>query len=720
MSELKPLRSATFLLLLALGGCAALPERQSAPSTGVDVAEGAPDQTLAPATIEPAPVPDTARPKQIEREFGSGAFVSTTELPREPLRPAREGEVMLDFVNSPLPEVVRAILGNLLEQSYTIAPGVGGTVTFSTAKAVSKEQAFAILEMLLGWNNASLVFANGQYRIVPTALAVPGNLVPRSSRGESMRGFEVRAFPLSYIAPTEMEKLLQPFLRPGALLRSDNARAMMLLAGTQQELENYAQTIAMFDIDWLDGMSVTLFRLEQVEAAKVVPELQAVFGDQSGTPLAGMFRFVPIERLNAVLVITPQPEYLEKAEDWLRRLDRGGETAGVRLYVYDVRNVEAKNLAEQLTDIFGGGGGRKSSAVPAASGGVAPGLQPVEMSTLNQPVEGGQPALAAPSAPTDGSGLAITTSEDIKITAVEENNQLLVRATAGQYEAILGAIKRLDIIPLQVHVEVKVIEVTLNDSLRYGVQWFLEGLINGGEGDGARTPLGLGGQNQEGSLSSTGLFYRYVGPNGAPELEGILTALQNVSTVRILSAPSMVVLNNKEASINVGQQIPITTTFFNPVSGGVGQNTQSSVQYLQTGITLNVKPRVNPGGLVFMEVAQEVSSPSGDVQPNVNPPVSQRKIESEIAVQSGETVLLGGLIQDQNTIGRNGVPGLSQIPILGGLFGSQSNSTTRQELLVLITPTVVRDADEARTLTEEFRRQLRGVEPLTPSSKAPQ
>jgi general secretion pathway protein D len=629
--------------------------------------------------------------------------------------------------------VVKAILGELLQESYVIAPGVGGTVTFSTAKPVNKDQAFAILEMLLSWNNAALVFTNGRYSVVPIAQAVQGLQVPRVGEAERVRGFSVRAFPLKYVAPGEMEKLLQPYARPGAIVRADTARSMIIMAGNQQELANYAQTIEIFDVDWLEGMSVGMFRLERVEVAKVVPELQAVFGEQSGSPLAGMFRFVPIERLNSVMVITPQQDYLEKAREWLEKLDRGGDSAGTRLYVYDVKNVKATDLAEQLSEIFSGGSGgqQRSGGVPAASGSVAPGMKPVELSSLNQPggPAGGALAAAAPAgnASSGGDGLALAGGDEIKITAVEENNALLIRASPAQYEAVLGAIRRLDTIPLQVHIEAKVVEVSLTDDLRYGVSSFLEGAIatnTGANGGGGGRCFGLPlpanfpatapcPQRTAIRMGSGGLNYLF--SNGL-ELAGIVDLLQSVGNTRVISSPSLVVLNNKEAKINVGQQIPITTFFNSGINTGQipGQiaQTQGSVQYLQTGTTLTITPRVNPGGLVFMEVSQEVSAPGPVPAGGSNPPVSTRTVDTEVAVQSGETVLLGGLIRQDESESKGGVPGLSQIPILGAVFGSHNNTSSRTELLVLIKPTVIRNSEEATEVTEEYRKRFQGLKPL--------
>lgn len=721
--------------VLILAGCAQQPTRDSAQPSGQPEPAAGPEQTTPAETdraareLDPETAGRDADSLQPELFPGTGEFLDR-EAARPPAEPAPEdGEITLNFEGQDIQEIVKVILGDILGESYVIAPGVSGRATFATARPVTREQVLPVLEMLLAWNGAAMIRSDGRWNVVPQNEALPGNLVPRVGPPPK-RGYEVRAVPLEYIAPVEMQKLLEPFARQGAVVSADNARGLLVLAGTPQELANYMETIRIFDVNWLDGMSVGIFPLKRVEAQTVVEELMSVFGGEGETPLAGMFRFVPMERLNAVLAITPQEAYLQEAERWVERLDRSmGGGAGVRLYVYDVENVKAQNLADTLNDVFSGSGRGRSGGRTEGSGRVAPGLEPVEIRSINdprrrdeeesdrRPEESGQGGA--------GDGLRIVEGEEIMITAVEESNSLLIRSTPAQYEAILGAIKRLDTIPLQVLVEAKIVEVTLDGSLRHGVQWFFENAISpgnipgpdGGNGDGN----GNGGaknlferDSQSGFFGGQdvgGLTYAFTGPNA----QMVLTALSSTNQIRIMSAPSLMVLNNKEANIQVGNQIPVVTTRFNP-SGSVGDvSTTSSVQFRDTGVILNVTPRVNPGGLVFLEIKQELSEVSDDNPgPTGNVPVLRRTIDTELAVQSGETVVLGGLIAETKREGDSGVPLLKDIPLLGNLFGQSNRSTNRQELMVVITPKVIRSAEQARQVTDEYRSRLKGLEPFEP------
>lgn len=686
----------------------------------------------------------TEAPRELTR-VGSGSFINESAARQTSPGPGPTGEVSFNFEGESLHAVVKAILGDFLQQNYVIAPGVQGNVTFSTAKPLRADQALSILEMLLRWNNVTMIWQDGRYTILPVQQALPGNLTPRTGALQNMRGYEVRAVPLQFISAVEMEKLLKPYAKPEAVVNVDAARNMLVLAGSRAELENYLHTVAVFDVDWLEGMSVGVFNLTQTEAAKTVTELEKLFGDGSNTPMAGMFRFLPLEGINAVLVITPQPRYLSRIEEWIERFDLGGSQAGQRLYVYEVKNVKAMDLASTLSDVIGAPAPTSRSS---SGGSVAPGLESVSIRSVgsdgsvtapqqrntqtqqrNQRQDRRNRGENAPflAAVADGApvvdatgGIALGATEEIRVSAVEESNSILVLATSPQWESIRRVIERLDTIPLQVHIEAKILQVTLNDQLKYGVQWFFENGIGGEGGPGselqelARTTHGM--QSLGGSIDGANLGWSFLGHNVA----ALISALDSVSTVHVLSMPSVVTLNNKSASINVGTQIPVNSSFINTGIGGIGGSSQSYVQFRDTGITLDVTPRVNPGGLVFMEIDQQDSTPGAAADAvSGNVPVDQRKIKTEVAVQSGQTVLLGGLIKQTDSKSSSGAPGLHRIPIIGGLFGGKSRETSRQELLVMITPVVIRNGDDARRLTDEYSRQFRALEPLRAQGALP-
>jgi general secretion pathway protein D len=730
--------------MVVLAGCATM---RPIPPARLDLPM-APPPVAADDVHSRAPMPASAPAGEFDPDVangrlvrpGSGDFINKQVAGRAPDPAGKPGEVSFNFEGESLHAVIKGILGEFLQENYVIAPGVQGTVTFSTARPMRADQAMSILEMLLRWNNATLVWEDGRYTILPVGQAIPGNLTPRTGSAARARGYEVRAVPLQYISPIEMERVLKPYAKPEAIVNIDPARNMIVLAGTRAELENYLETIEIFDVDWLAGMSVGVFTLQQAEASKVVGELEKIFGEGSNTPLAGMFRFMPMEGINGVLVITPQPRYLATIQEWLERFDLGGGEAGQRLYVYDVKNVKAADLAATLTDIFSSGGGRTSVR---PSGAVAPGLEPVEIRSMTGRVgepprgevqrqerqaqraeraerrmadaeAGFDPGLVgAPGVVDAAGGISLGATDEVRITAVEESNALLIRATSGQWESIRRVIDRLDQIPLQVVIEAQIVQVDLIDELSFGVQWFFEhGIADANLRADAAARNAFSGIGGAIGANPGGATWSFIGRDAF----AVLTALDTKSNITVLSAPSIVVLNNKQATINSGQSIPVSTTQIgNPIGGGAMQPVQN-FQYLQTGITMRVTPRVNPGGLVFLEIEQEDSTP-GPLATAVggNRSVDTRNISTEVAVQSGETVVLGGLIKQSDTAGSSGLPFVSRVPILGSLFGNRARQSSRQELLVLITPRVVRNPAEARRITEEYKSRFRGLQPLRPA-----
>lgn len=618
------------------------------------------------------------------------------------------GDATFNFEGESVQTVVKVILGDLLQQNYVIAPNVTGTVTLATPRPVSPAQAVSLLEMVLGWNNARLIWSDGRYNVVSSDQAIAGNLAPRTGSPANARGYEIRAIPLKFISATEMEKLLKPYARDKAIVQVDSSRNLIVLGGTRAELQNYIRTIEIFDVDWLAGMSVGIFPLQSGEASKIVAELDKVFGENGKTPLSGMFRFLPLEGQNSVLVITPQAKYLRDVEIWIERLDSGGE--GVRLYVYEVKNVKATDLADQLSSVFGNSS-NSSNANDSVS--LQPGLEPVEVRTVNNPPPANTPK---PGAAADARNSALSIGGgDVSISAVEESNSLLVRASPGQWESIRRAIERLDSMPLQVHIEAQVLEVKLGGKLEYGVSWFFrEGIRPGAGNNNTQQEYDLSQSTNNVSTISS-VISGVVGANWtfiAPNAKAVVSALDSLSDVRVLSAPSLVVRNNVEADFNSGQQIPVVSTSLNPGTGN-GNSTINQVQFRQTGITLKVKPRINSNGTVFMEITQEVSSRArGEALVGGNVSVDSNKLHTEAFVQSGETVMLAGLIKTENSKDRSGVPFLSRLPVIGALFGTQGRTNERQEILVLLTPTIIRDPAEARKVTDEYGERFRALDPL--------
>ncbi|WP_282367921.1 type II secretion system secretin GspD [Pseudomonas sp. PS02290] len=737
---------------VALSGCTTAPTtlepdngmlREALDGTGSQRRPVDPRSEQMPVQAQASPADSstaTTGTRQIIR--GTQRFVKTPAATAATPR-AAEGDIVFNFANQPIEAVVNSILGDMLHESYTIAQGVKGEVSFSTSRPVNPQQALSILETLLSWTDNAMIRQGNRYVILPASQAIAGKLVPEMAVAQPSAGLSARLFPLRYISATEMQKLLKPFARENAFLLVDPARNVLSLAGTAEELANYQQTIDTFDVDWLKGMSVGVFGLQRASVSELMPELQKLFGPDSGMPLAGMVRFLPIERTNSVVAFSSQPEYLNEVGTWIRTIDEGGGNEP-QLYVYDVRNMKATDLAKYLKQIYGTGAVQEESAAK-----VAPGLRTRSMSSLTGGTSGGlgsgsglngsaglnsngqggmsqngtqntatsddeqeQDADTGSDSGSDDSTSSATASSGngqkgldstTRISAQKSSNQLLVRTRPAQWKEIEAAIKRLDNAPLQVQIETRILEVKLTGELDQGVQWYLGRLAGNSTSTtvantaGSQGALGGGGA---GLGSTDSLFYSFVSTN----LQVAIHALETNGRTQVLSAPSLVVMNNENAQIQVGDNIPISQT---TVNTGTSDTTLSSVEYLQTGVILNVVPRINPGGLVYMDIQQQVSDADDTVTVNGNPRISTRSVSTQVAAQSGQTVLLGGLIKQDNSESVSAVPYLGRVRGLGWLFGNRSKSRDRTELLVLITPRVINSSSQARQVTDDYRQQMR-------------
>ncbi len=616
----------------------------------------------------------------------------------------KKGEVTLNFEGADLREVVKTILSDILKESYIMDPRVAGTITLHTKRPIPRAAVLPTLETVLRMSGAVLLKQeDGVNQVVPSNMAGKGNLTPRLGEiGKPLaNGYSIQVVPLKFIGAADMAKLLEPVLPEPGAVRVDLLRNLLVLSGTEPELRHMFETIDMFDVDWIAGMSVGLFTLQNIDVKTAIGDIEKLFGDKNLGPLAGALRLVPIERLNALLVVTPQVKYLDQARIWIERLDRSGSGGGgPRLFVYPVQNGKADLLASLLNDAFG----KKSAAKAMPSPTLAPGAQPVEIkSTESRPAEARpsetRPAAAPPAGAGGGDSLALP--QDVRVIADKDNNALLILASAADYEAIETALRKLDVVPRQVLIEVTIAEISLKDELTFGLEWFMK---NGNR---------ISGQLDTGATGieklAPGLAYSWTSKSG--DISAVLNMLATDSKLKIISSPHITVADNQKASIQVGDRVPTITQTQSATNTATG--VISSVQYLDTGVMLTVTPRVNASGLVTLEINQEISNASKTTSSTIDSPtIQKRSAQSTVTVQSGETLIMAGLIKEETGRGSEGLPLLSQIPLVGGLFGTQTRSDNRTELIVLITPRVLQTVKQATAVTEEYRRRIYGLEDM--------
>ena len=686
-------------------------EAAPAPVAAVDQAP----QAAAQASPDLAPPVDT-REEIIER--GTGAFIGTA--PGRRAGDATPGDINLRFDGADIREFVRAVLGDILGVNYLIDPMVTGTVTVQTTRPIRDDELLPLFEQILAANGAALVRDSTLYQVVPRAAAAgQADLVTgRDDTG----GVRTQVIPLRFIAAPEMQRILESVVADPSSLRTDAARNLIIVSGTAAEVQTVQDTVGIFDVDWLRGISLGLYPLDNVDPVTLEAELTRVLsataGQDDGSLLGGIVRLVPLERLTSLLVVSSTPAGLREVEVWIRRLDQAGESAGQRLYVYPVQNAKATELADILGNIFQSRASARAadagSATSTRSGNVAPGLASVQIRPpgLGVPVPAA-PVVASAAPPGDDNGLALVDGGSLEIIADDIRNALVVLATPEQYRMVESAVRKLDVVPLQVLIEARILEVALRDDLSYGVEWFFHNNnINSGEGR-SRGTLDLGSAG----IGPLAPGFAYTIIDTADQVRLALNLLSTESDVNVLSSPSLMVLDNQTATINVGDEIPIparqSTSNIDPNSPTVNE-----ITFRQTGITLSVTPRVSSSGLVTMEIRQEVATAATTTTSNIDAPTIQnRAIDSVVAVSSGETIVLGGLMQTQQAKSESGIPGLRRIPGIGKLFGTTSDEDARTELLVLITPRVVRNRDDIRSITEEFRQKLPQLQQLEAESE---
>ncbi|MGB5599440.1 MAG: secretin N-terminal domain-containing protein, partial [Thiothrix litoralis] len=446
-----------------------------------------------------------------------------------------------------------------------------------------------------------------------------------------------------------------------------------------------------------------IYRLKNVEVSVVAKNLDALFGESGNSPMAGMIKIMPIEHMNSIMIISANPDYLKDMKDWVDRFDQVSQTAGKQLFVYQVQNGDAEHLADMLSQIFSGKtSSSKGGVLPGSdTSSLAPGLSPAMVGGEGQPMAGPAKTMLGDGG---GGGVSINPDAEVRIVADKVNNSLMIMCTEDAYKQIQESLKRLDIMPMQVQVEASIMEVTLTDGLEYGLQWYFR---NNGNAFGTN---GLGSLGSDSSGYTTPGGFSFSATLGAERVMGAINALARESKVRVLSSPSVLVLDNQTASIKVGDQQPVFTGSLSTASGSSsGLTTATTVQYKDTGVSLQVTPHVNSNGLVKMDIQQDITDVGEVDSATGNRSFLQRNIKSNVAVKSGETVVLGGLIRDNNTEGRTGVPGLSKLPIIGSAFSGTSQGGKRTELLVMITPTAITSQRDLVKTGQEMRDRMKSL-----------
>lgn len=616
------------------------------------------------AVVDSSQTPNTGFSINQDVEIGNGVFVRHGFQYTAPLAVEVDGMVSIAFDNAPIDQVVNAIIGDILKTNFVIDPSIKATVSLKTVKPISKQALPSLLNEALGLSGVSLIQSNeGGYLIVPNGAATKYSRSPSlAGAGRAQSGQII--FPLEFVSAAEMSRVLESMTPQGASIIADEVREILILSGTTSQLDTLAETISMFDVDWLTGMSFGVFETKFADPQDIVAELDSVFGGEEG-PIGSQIQFIPMPRLSSVLVISKRPARLTQAESWIRRLDVniGGEERQFKFL--PVLNADAEAVAETLSDIFSDQAFSGSSR-PSASG---------QSSRQN----------VVPTSSGNGP----------RIKADAPSNSLVVFATGRELRQIEDLLTNLDVLQDQVLIEAVIAEVSLNDDLRYGVQWFFD-TRDGGN-------LIFSDANAGGvSARFPGFAYTF----SSNFAQAALSALSAVTDIEVVSSPQIVTQDNQTATLQVGDQVPVVTqsavSVDNPNAPIV-----NSIQYRDTGILLTVTPRINDGNVVVLEVSQEVSDAVPTVTSGIDAPtIQQRQFDSVVNITDGETLALGGLIRASRSRGKSGIPLLKDLPVIGNAFSTNSDNRNRTELIIFLTPHIIRSEDDARRASDHLKSKL--------------
>ena len=628
--------------------------------------------------------------------------------PPPPASPVRPGEpprgpgVVFNFDNADLYEVIR-VMAEIMKISYIVDPRVKGVVNIHTMGQIPFEEVLPIFQSILKLNGATAVKKGNVYEIgpfgdakksyVPPSTGLePGKLFPEEK-------YTTQIISLKYIPVAEVSKIIKPFLSDGADIIEHPPHNILIINDLASNIRKSLDIIALFDIDIFAEMKVRIYPILNADVTEVAKEMERIFSSFEVSTKSGRgvgITFTPITRINSLLAVSSIPNIFERVEGWLKELDKTpAEGTKLSVFVYYVQNAKAKDVAEVLKQIF-----------------VSPKEKKPEFRervVASEPTPRGvRPSTPTPAAPPREEAGAVPEGE-INIVVDETNNALVIRAFQRDYRSIIEIVKKLDLYPKQVLIDVLLAEITLDNTTQFGIEWsrFLTSHPPNAQEVvvGARPPADPFSQ----ALTAIGLRYSIVELGG--RVSAAIRAAATRGRLKVISSPHILASNNKEAKIQVGSSQPILTSTYTTTATAATNVVEGTIEYKDIGIILTVTPRISDGGLVAMEISIEDSTVDTTTLGNLTfvPVFGKRTAKTVLSILEGQTIVIGGMIQDSKNVTKSGIPFLSRIPLLGALFGTHSYTLGKTELILLMTPHIISDQIQSDTVTREFREKVEGL-----------
>ncbi len=691
---------------------------------------------IIPPDSEPATAPVPAAPLT-SAPVPATPPVSTPAHKPAPAPPSpekKEGFVLLNFDEAELKDII-SLVSEATGTNFIISPGITAKITIHSSKKIPSSELFSIFESILEMNGLAAVKSGNFYKIVQGPMAHQKALEVKKGKEISSIPAEdkiiTQLIPLDFLPASEAITLLQPMISPMGVITPNTRNNILIITDVASNIRRFVEILKEVDVSAFESTKIRLFAPINVDVKTLSKELTDILNaltlGREGISL------IPIERINKLVIFSPSEKFLQTIEDWAKKLDEETSPSGLTTYVYPIQNVKAKEIAEVLKAVY-----ETKEGIKPAVPGTAP-VTPKPATPAATPPKPGTPP-ARTLAPVSSPARKAETTEvrgmgDIKIVVYEPTNSLVIMASAGDYRQIVDTIKKLDIYPQQVLIEVLIAEVSLTDATRFGIQWSLLsqdrakvlGETHSFEGLSQFRPGESLYSKQESPLPpiiSGGLTpavggYSYL-LYEAGRLTGMLHALATEGRVNVLSSPHLLVKDNQEASIDVGQEIPVATGTTQQTTAAEAPVVQN-IQYKTVGVKLKMKPVINAEKTVVLDLTQEVSEYSADVTVGKEgftyPAFSKREAKTAIIVSNGQSIIIGGIMKEMKKRGYEGIPFLSKIPLLGYLFRYTTSNIDKTELIILLTPHVISSKSEADIITQEFKdrvkdlkKPLRGLE----------
>ncbi len=626
--------------------------------------------------------------------------------------PTEEVTVSVDTIQ--LSDFIHYVFNDLLNVNYVLDSKVPGQekLSLNLKDRVTKQKLYGIVSDILAGYNTVIREKGGVYYIVPGTpqQGVEIGIGSAYTDVPDTSGQIRQLVPIRYaMAGTLVQMLLNT---PGLTVYAMQNENVLVVQGARESVLQALQLIGAMDRPAMRGKYGVMFKVAYWDTKELVPKLKEIL-TQEGIPVAGGadggLRLIPIDRWRILLAFSAQKEWLNRLTYWIKTLDIPEDKVDNRFFIYFPENSRAKDLCETLQNIMGistpktkadtSSGKNTKSAVKTAQG-----LQMGQTTVL--PSTSAEKTSDATSANSGTGSSAISSNmagivDHVSVTVDDNRNALVIYTTPVYYRIIESLLKQIDVMPAQVLLEATVAEVTLSGNLKYGLEWYIE---HGGDLTGTLNILNGSTKNFGGGLDYSVL-------NSSKSFSLMISALATDSKLKILSSPRITVRDGKSASIVVGTQVPVVT---GDVATATTTTTTTglvrSYQYMTTGITLNVTPTVHSRGVLTLQLTQGVSDATPNTTSGIDSPmISNRNLTTEVVAADGQTVMLGGLIKENNTDGVTKIPWLGDIPILGNLFRSTAKTTNRTELVVMITPRIIRSPEQIEDMRSAIMRNFEAI-----------